>query len=113
MASTALTNIVTVKSFNAEKYETAKYCANIAQAAREYLNQAKVNASQIWFMRIVTYGMFVQGFWYGHHLVAIGDKTTGDVVTCFWSCLTATQAIEQVLPHLLVLEGQSCWSLSQ
>lgn len=104
LASTAFGNIITVKCFNGQDSEANKYAEAITLAAKQYFNQAKVNATQIGFMRLVTFGMFVQGFWYGHHLVATGDKTTGSVVTCFWSCLTATQTVEQVLPHLLVLE---------
>lgn len=50
------------------------------------------------------FGMFVQGFWYGISLVEAGQLTPADVVTTFWACLQSTQAIEDILPHIIVLE---------
>lgn len=104
MTMNAFSNIETVKCFNGQDLETSKYTQAVANAASHYLAQAKANALQIGFVRFVTLAMFVQGFWYGHYLVATGSKSTGIVVTTFWSCLTATQAVEQILPHMLVLE---------
>ncbi len=104
ITTNAFSAIETVKCFNGQPCETVKYASAIRKAAGHYLLQAKANALQIGFVRFMTLCLFVQGFWYGNHLVTSGARTTGTVITTFWSCLTATQAIEEVLPHILVLE---------
>lgn len=104
LANDAISAIDTVKCFNGQDYEIWQYAQTIHKAAQCYLTQARANASQIGFVRLITLGMFVQGFWYGSHLVAIKSKTPSQVLTAFWSCLMATQAIEQILPQMIVLE---------
>ncbi|KAL9058096.1 MAG: hypothetical protein Q9162_001958 [Coniocarpon cinnabarinum] len=104
MATNTFVNIVTIKCFNGQALEAAKYVACIANAAGWYVKQARMNALQIGFMRLMVFTMFVQGFWYGHYLVAANKTAFGNVVTCFMSCLTATEAVEQILPQMLVLE---------
>lgn len=104
LANNAISAIDTVKCFNGQDHEVWQYSQAINKAARSYLKQAQANALQIGFVRLVTLGMFVQGFWYGSHLVAVGSKTPGQVLTTFWACLMATQAIEQILPQMIVLE---------
>lgn len=104
LADNALSAIDTVKCFNGQDYEVWQYSRSIKRAAQSYLKQAQANALQIGFVRLVTLGMFVQGFWYGSHLVAIGNKTPGQILTTFWACLMATQAVEQILPQIIVLE---------
>ncbi|KAI9654169.1 MAG: hypothetical protein M1831_005523 [Alyxoria varia] len=100
----AFQNIETVKCFNGQDTEIVRFTASISKAAKKYMIQAKINAVEFGFVRSVTILMFVQGFWYGHHLVSKGEEDTGTVITTFWSCLTATEAIENILPFLLVLE---------
>ena len=104
LANNAISVIEMVKYFNGQDSEMWQYANAIKTAATWYLIQAQANALQIGFVRIVTLGMFVQGFWYGSHLVAIGEKNAGEVLTAFWACLVATQAIEQILPQMIVLE---------
>jgi ATP-binding cassette, subfamily B (MDR/TAP), member 1 len=36
--------------------------------------------------------------------VRTGKASAGDVLTTFWACLMAMKAIEDILPHMLVLE---------
>ncbi|KAL6231095.1 hypothetical protein BDW75DRAFT_248110 [Aspergillus navahoensis] len=96
--------IDTVKSFNAQEIEQEKYGRGVGKAASHYLRLAKLDSIQISAMRFVMFAMFVQGFWYGSHLVLSGKLKPGDVVRAFWTCSTAGQAIESMLPHLLILE---------
>ena len=104
MASNAISTIDTVKYFNGQDFEKWQYAKAVKKAARFYLVQAHTNALQIAFVRLVTLGMFVQGFWYGSHLVNTGQKSAGQVLTAFWACLMATQSVEQTLPQVIVLE---------
>ncbi|KAL9589874.1 MAG: hypothetical protein Q9203_001329 [Teloschistes exilis] len=104
LANNALQAIDTVKCFNGQDFEIFKYAQVIRRGAKKYLIQAKANALQIGFVRFVTLSMIVQGFWYGSHVVIQGKKEPGQVLTAFWSCLMALQAVEQILPQMLILE---------
>ena len=100
----AVSAIEVVKSFNAQDFEVKQYAAAIKRAATCYLKQARSNAFQMGFVRLFTLAMFVQGFWYGHHLAATEGLSFSYVTTAFWACLLATKAFEDVLPQILVLE---------
>ncbi|KAL8718257.1 MAG: hypothetical protein Q9225_004576 [Loekoesia sp. 1 TL-2023] len=104
LTNNAFQAIDTIKCFNGEDFETWQYAKAIKKAAAKYLSQAMANALQIGFTRFLTQSMFVQGFWYGSHLVMKGKKDPGQVLTAFWSCLMALQAVEQILPQMIVLE---------
>ena len=104
IASNAISAIDTVKCFNGQVFEKLQYTKTITGAAHYYLRQAQANALQIGFVRLITLSMFVQGFWYGSYLVNTRQKSPGEIVTAFWSCLTATQSIGQILPQMIVLE---------
>ncbi|KAI5837635.1 P-loop containing nucleoside triphosphate hydrolase protein [Morchella snyderi] len=100
----AFTAIETVKAFNGQQYERYVFALAAGKAARAYREQAHSNALVVGFIRLVILTMFVQGFWYGGRLIRQGDASVGDVMTTFWSCLMATQALSMVLPQMIVLE---------
>jgi ATP-binding cassette, subfamily B (MDR/TAP), member 1 len=104
VAIMAISGIETVKTFNTQQSELQRYRTIVKRAASSYLNQAQSNALQIASVSFLTLCMFVQGFWYGSHLVDSGKKTPGQILTGFWACLMATQAFEQILPQMIVLE---------
>jgi ATP-binding cassette, subfamily B (MDR/TAP), member 1 len=104
IANSALSAIETVKCFNGQAFELAQYKPVVMQAAKYYMKQALSNSLQIGFVRFITTAMFVQGFWYGSHLVSTGKSSAGDLLTTFWACLMAAKAIEDILPHMIVLE---------
>lgn len=104
LVNNSITSIDTVKVFNGQDEEVWKYIEAVKKAAICYLKVARANATQIGLVRVTLLGMFVQGFWYGSHLVDTGDKTSGQILTAFWACLMATQTMEQLLPQMIVLE---------
>ena len=104
VVNNAISAIDIVKSFNGQDIENWQYAKAIKTAARYYLVQAQTNALQIGFIRFATLGIFVQGFWYGNHLVNTGSKSPGDVLTCFWACLIAMQTADQLSPQFVYLE---------
>ncbi|MCJ1292429.1 hypothetical protein MMC34_003979 [Xylographa carneopallida] len=104
LANNAISAIDTVKSFNGQDFELWQYLDATKKAALCYLLQARANALQIGLVRVTLLGIFVQGFWYGSHLVDVGSRTPGQVLTAFWACLMATQTMEQLLPQMIVLE---------
>lgn len=104
LANNAITAIDTVKCFNRQDFELSQYLEATKKAAVCYLVQARANALQIGLVRVSLLGMFVQGFWYGSHLVDVGSRSPGQILTAFWACLMATQTMEQLLPQMIVLE---------
>ena len=103
-ALSAISKVEVVKCSNGQSYEFDTYRGRIKRAARFYILQAQANATQIGLVRLTILAMFVQGFWYGGHLVHTGRASPGDVLTAFWASLMATQTVEQILPQILVLE---------
>ncbi|OJD17475.1 hypothetical protein AJ78_02448 [Emergomyces pasteurianus Ep9510] len=104
LASNSFSCIDAVKYFNGQNFEARQYSRAILSASRWYRYGALGQAFQISCIRLMIFGMFVQGFWYGISLVEAGELAPADVVTAFWACLQSTQAIEDVLPHIIVLE---------
>ena len=103
-AITGFTAIETVKSHNAQENELRKYGRPLQEAAKQYIVQARANSLQIGSVRFLMLSVFVQGFWYGSHLVSDGKKTSGQILTTFWACLMACQTFEQILPQMIILE---------
>ncbi|PBP26345.1 bile salt export pump [Diplocarpon rosae] len=101
-ASTAITAINTVKAYNGQDQEVWQYYDTIRKAAMSYLIQARCNALQFGISKFVMVGLFVQGFWFGLILVKQG-MDPGGILTTFYACLAAMQAIETILPQWLVL----------
>ncbi|KAF2105495.1 P-loop containing nucleoside triphosphate hydrolase protein [Lophiotrema nucula] len=100
----AIQSIETVKCFNGERFEIQKYASLIAQAGTLYKRQANLRSIQIGFMQFITFGIFVQGFWYGNYLVTHGKSNAGSVATTFWGALMAVQGITGFLPQLIVVQ---------
>lgn len=101
-ANTAVKGIDTVKAFNAQEHETWQYLFTIKKVTIHYLSQVRINALQTGVTRFVLVGIFVQGFWYGIHLVNQG-LSPGNVLTAFYACLIAAQSVDTILPQWLVL----------
>jgi ATP-binding cassette subfamily B (MDR/TAP) protein 1 len=55
-------------------------------------------------MQFFTFSVFVQGFWYGTHLVRSGDRNVAQITTTFWAALLAIQGITGFLPQFIVLQ---------
>ncbi|KAF2212399.1 hypothetical protein CERZMDRAFT_41736 [Cercospora zeae-maydis SCOH1-5] len=102
--TSAFTAIETVKCFNGQEIEAAKYKGIIDQAAIFYAWVAHGSALQMALIVMLSVSMFVQGFYYGGVLIARGEITSGDVVTTFFSAVGAFQAIQGILPQMIVLE---------
>jgi ATP-binding cassette subfamily B (MDR/TAP) protein 1 len=100
----AVNSIETIKCFNGEGYELQVFTKITALAANTYMRVANLRSIQIGAMQFFTLSVFVQGFWYGSHLVRSGDANVGQVITTFWAGLMAIQSITGFLPQLVVLQ---------
>jgi ATP-binding cassette subfamily B (MDR/TAP) protein 1 len=102
--TTLIQNIETVKCFNGEQYELQNFTKIVGVAASLYRHVANLRSVQIGLMQFFTLSVFVQGFWYGSHLVDNGKADPGKVLTTFWAALMAISGITQVLPQFIVLQ---------
>jgi ATP-binding cassette subfamily B (MDR/TAP) protein 1 len=100
----AVQSIETIKCFNGERYELHMFTKITARAATIYMRVANLRSIQIGVMQFFTLSVFVQGFWYGTHLVRTGDKNIGQVITTFWAALMALAGITGFLPQFIVLQ---------
>ncbi|OQU95995.1 hypothetical protein CLAIMM_02139 [Cladophialophora immunda] len=85
LANKCVTNIVTVKCFNTQDQEANNYSSAVRAAGVFSLKQAFSTALQ-------------SGF------VHSGATSAGKVVTTFWACLITAKAIEDMLPHCIILQ---------
>ena len=109
--TSAFTAIETVKCFNGQEIELGKYIKKVGEAALWYYRVANVHAMQMGFLTFLASTIFVQGFFYGGVLIDKQKKSTADVMTCFLSAIAAFQAVQGILPNIIVLEkGRSAGS---
>jgi ATP-binding cassette subfamily B (MDR/TAP) protein 1 len=100
----AIQSIETVKCFNGERYELQTFTKIVNVAAGLYTRVANLRSIQIGLMQFFTLSVFVQGFWYGSHLIDTGKADAGKVLTTFWAALMAMSGITMVLPQFIVLQ---------
>jgi ATP-binding cassette, subfamily B (MDR/TAP), member 1 len=103
-AAAAINSIEAVKCCNGQDYELKKYMAIVSQATQQYINQVKISALQMGCIRFLTLAIFVQGFWYGSHLLETKARNSGQILTAFWACLMASNTFEELLPQVIILE---------
>ncbi|RMZ72336.1 ABC a-pheromone efflux pump [Pyrenophora seminiperda CCB06] len=102
--TTALSSIETVKCFNGEHHELQVFTKVVNMAAGLYRRVANLRSIQIGIMQFFTISVFVQGFWYGSHLIDTGASDAGKVLTTFWAALMAMAGITSLMPQLIVLQ---------
>ncbi|SMY24382.1 unnamed protein product [Zymoseptoria tritici ST99CH_1A5] len=102
--TSAFASIETVKCFNGQEIEAEKYSARVQQAAQWYAWVAHASALQMSLVVLLSVSMFVQGFYYGGVLVRKGTLNSGDVITTFFSAVGAFQAIQGIIPQMIVFE---------
>ncbi|KAG8216217.1 P-loop containing nucleoside triphosphate hydrolase protein [Butyriboletus roseoflavus] len=99
LVSRVVSNIGAVKAANAASYEHT-LLTRVAVAVQSLGVIWGVTAGTSQF---VTMAMFVQGFWYGAHLVLQDKIQPGYVMSVFWACLIATSNLQMMVPLLVVL----------
>ena len=100
----AVSAIQIVKCYDGKKFEIQQYTQSLRRASQYFIQQARVSALQIGFVRFISLAIFVQGFWYGSSVVASGSLTAGDILTVFWACLISIYALQEILLQLIILE---------
>lgn len=96
--------IATVKAFNAEEYEQKAFKALTHADWAAYTRLHLVWGLRSGFTQFLLMAMFVQGFWYGAHLISTGQSTPASVNTAFWACLLGSSYLQTCIPSLVALE---------
>ena len=104
VAKTALSTIETIKCFQGQPFESSQYARSLTKAAKQSHHQATISALQVGIVRFMTVAVFAQGFWYGSQMILTGARTTKDIITVFWACVIAMYALQEALPHIIILE---------
>ncbi|KAG1729857.1 uncharacterized protein EDB91DRAFT_1010013, partial [Suillus paluster] len=90
----AVSVIATIKAFNVATHEI-----RVLAHALGRISAAGNGLTGIWgltsgFSQFITMAMFMQGFWFGAHLVREGKNTPGQVMSVFWACLISTSNLQ-------------------
>lgn len=97
----AVSAIATVKAFNAAIHETRVLSRVLGRVSTAANGLAGIWGLTCGLSQFVTMAMFVQGFWFGAHLVREGKNTPGQVMSVFWACLIATSNLQMAVPLLI------------
>ncbi|KAH7926936.1 hypothetical protein BV22DRAFT_1194028 [Leucogyrophana mollusca] len=99
----AVTAIATVKAFNAASHEASTLSTLFHRVSEAARSLARLWGATAALSQFVTMAMFVQGFWFGAHLVRQGKNSPGDVMSVFWACLIATSNLQMAVPLIVVI----------
>lgn len=92
--------IATVKAFNAQKKETNRFQGELRNGCRSYRRLILWWALRFGFTGGLVFATFVQGFWFGSHLVSKGKLTPGQVMTVFMSSLLVSATLQEIVQAL-------------
>jgi ATP-binding cassette, subfamily B (MDR/TAP), member 1 len=104
IASGALSAIETVKCFNSQTFELWTIQASCPGSGKTLHETSSIQLNPNWISTFRNHCYVRPGILVWWHLVTTGRTFACDVLTTFWACLMATKAIEDILPHILVLE---------
>ncbi|KAF7295018.1 p-loop containing nucleoside triphosphate hydrolase protein [Mycena indigotica] len=104
----AVTGINTVKAFNAQGHEQRALATVLGRIETAVWKLVAIWGLTSGLAQFVMMGMFVQGFWFGAHVVRTGAIGAGDVMAVFWACLMATTNLQLCIPQFIQLaKGKS------
>lgn len=96
--------ISTIKAFNAVPREKERFSEILKENTRTYLKCTFFWGLRLGINSTLMFAMFVQGFWYGSHLVQTGKYDAGTVMAVFWSSLLASSQIQLIIQSLNIVE---------
>lgn len=76
-----------VRQFNAKDFEAARFSRAVDLSAKAYFKLAHAASLNVGILRALSLLVFVQGFWFGNHMIMKGKLSVDQVFTTFSSCL--------------------------
>ncbi|KAG7825440.1 hypothetical protein KL909_000672 [Ogataea angusta] len=99
-----LLNYVWVKIVDSSSLEKRKLDAATKLTTQSFLKMKlffNLNTGMIKFLALM---MFVQSFWYGSFLVRNHLNSSGDIISCFYSCLTISRIFSTISSQIVSLK---------
>ncbi|SNX84037.1 related to STE6 - ABC transporter [Melanopsichium pennsylvanicum] len=96
--------INTVKAFNAQKRENNRMQEELKSGCKSYRRMLLWWAVRFGFTSALVFATFVQGFWFGSHLISKGKISPGEVMTVFMSSLLVTSTINEIVQALSYID---------
>lgn len=93
-----------VRLFSTQNYEYKRFEKAVLKCKRAFFKLSLVTSANMGIMRFIMLCMFVQGFWFGSSQVRKGKLTSGDVLTCFTSCLMLGETLKSTLPQIVTIQ---------
>ncbi|KAJ9474629.1 putative Alpha-factor-transporting ATPase (putative) [Pseudozyma hubeiensis] len=104
MVERVLEAINTVKAFNAQRKEASRFEGELRNGCKSYRRLLVWWAARYGVMGGLVFATFVQGFWFGSHLVAKGKLTPGQVMTVFMASLLVSSTLNEIVQALTYLD---------
>ncbi|KAK9374380.1 P-loop containing nucleoside triphosphate hydrolase protein [Lipomyces chichibuensis] len=92
----AISSLQTVKLFNGQSIEAAKFSAHTHCSSKLIHKISIIYAVQQGILKLLVLMLFLQAFWYGGHLVRNGGISSGSVLTVFWCCNSLTYCVSNI-----------------
>eukprot|EP00744_Colponema_vietnamica_P001927 GILI01003119.1.p1 GENE.GILI01003119.1~~GILI01003119.1.p1 ORF type:complete len:1385 (+),score=394.98 GILI01003119.1:271-4155(+) len=106
IALEAIDNIKTVQVFGREEFETDRFATAVAPTVSAGIRKEFATYVTTGVNDFVLYTIYGLGFWFGAYLIRWGRNSVSEVITIFFSALTASYAIGRLSPCLSTfLEG--------
>lgn len=99
-----LTHPLLIKMFNSQSIELAKFSRAVSACKQAYLKLVLASSLNVAVLKTLVLLMFVQGFWFGSHQVRHNKLESGQVLTCFMSCLIIAQTFGGICEYLVTLQ---------
>ncbi|KAF8508728.1 P-loop containing nucleoside triphosphate hydrolase protein [Hysterangium stoloniferum] len=96
----AISNIATVKAFNATAREERSFNRAVDEVKVHANSSGTVWATNMGISQFLSMTLFIQAFGFGSKLVRDGKISPGDVMSVFWACLIGATSLQTVLPFL-------------
>lgn len=76
-----------VRTLHGKFFDMAKFSIAVESSATAFHKMALAISANSSILRVISHIVFVQGFWFGNHLVSLGKIQIANVFTAFSSCL--------------------------
>ena len=94
----AISNIATVKAFNAIPREITSFNRVANEIQRDSKKSSTVWGISLGFSQFQSMTLFIQAFGFGSKLVRDGQISPGDVMAVFWACLIGATSLQAAIP---------------
>lgn len=93
-----------IRLFCTQQFEIEKFELSVKKCTKYFIRISLFSSASYAMLRFFTLCMFIQGFWFGNKMIRQGVLTTGDVITCFSSCLLLGNTLNNTLQQVITMQ---------